>query len=188
MHDKVQIKRLIKNLLPKTEKFNGLVYRVVAEGLVSNFGLESIIAGRGPKEFQGGRWMAKGICYVLYTSFSANIAIKEIVRKLPSNRKGNERYIIASLNVQLSQMIDLTNRSNLALLKTTIKDLILPHYSLDSPTESFTQMLGRYTYQAGVEGLKVPSAVDSSEPNLVAFSATTPLKNAKIQDWEIFST
>lgn len=185
MKNKLQIKKRIENLVQNSERFNGLVYRVVLEGLVSNFGLEAIIAGRGPKEFQGGRWMAKGVCYVLYSSFSVNIAIQETVRNLKSNK---ERYIIASLAVNLTKMIDLTNKANLALMKTTIEKLIIPHYSLDSEAESFTQMIGRYAYQAGIEGLKVPSAVSSKEANLVVFSNSTPIEQVQIQDWDIFTT
>lgn len=171
-----------KVLSKKTQAFTGIVYRVVHEGLVTNYGVDSIISGRGPKEFQSGRWMTKGICYVLYTSFSIAVAIKEVVRK---TQEENDRFVLARLHVSLSRVLDLTNVNNLNLLDLKKEDLISA-YSFDEKKESYTQLIGRYAYESGLDGIKVPSAVNTDEANLVVFSDETPIVGVSMKEWEIF--
>lgn len=180
---KKKLSQSFQILTKNTQPFSGTVYRVVSEGLVATNGIDSIISGRGTKEFQGGRWMLKGICYVLYTSFSMSIAAREVIE---NTRDDNKNFVLARLHVHLDKILDLTDKDNLKTLNAKKEDLILPSYNLENKKESYTQAIGRCAYESGIEGIKVWSAIDLHETNLVVFSSATPVVGVSIIDMEKF--
>lgn len=180
-----KLKLAIQGLLERIEPFSGSAYRVVRQGLVSNYGVEAIISGVGPKRFQGGRWMSKGICYALYASFAAKTAIEEV---LYNDEGDNNTFAIAKLDVALDKVLDLTNKEHLKALELSVKDLTECEYSLEGKRESLTQAIGHLAYELEIEGIIVPSALDPKAHNLVVFSDGSPVKGVIIEEHEIFET
>lgn len=155
------------------------VYRTVRDTLVSEYGEESIISGVGPMKYNSGRWMQKGICYVLYASSNAETAIKEF----SSNYEGyNKKLVLAEITATVNKILDLTKKDILKKLGLTTKDLLKPW---QGKQESLTQTIGRFAYESGFEGLLAPSKANPNGFNLVVFSKESPIKGVILEDWKL---
>ncbi len=181
--NKENLRHAIQSLLK--EQYTTLsfkVYRAVRDTLVSDYGEESIISGVGAMKHNSGRWMKKGICYVLYASSNAETAIKEFF----SNNEGdNKKLVLAEISVNLDKILDLTKKETVKKLGLTTEDLLK---GWQGKQESLTQAIGRFAYESGFEGLLTPSKANSNGVNLVIFSKKTPIKGVILEDWKLLET
>lgn len=167
-------KRLSKLFSSETEEINGTYYRVV-----KSLYEEEILSGIGAKNVYPGRWMQLGICYVLYTSSSIEIALAEAIRV---QKESFNQYILASLDISCDQIFNLTHAKHLQFLGIRRENLITSFDIHDYKNESITQFIGRIAFNSGIKGLIVPSAAYKNGENLVLFSKHTPIPNVKIID------
>lgn len=137
---KKRLRDAMESLLKEQgEVFSKKVYRTVRDTFVAKYGEKAIISGVGALKYRSGRWMIKGICYVIYTSANAEIAIREFL----SNDSGDvKKLIVAEIAIDLSKILDLTKKETLKKLGLTIDNLINTPYDMEGNNESLTQAIG----------------------------------------------
>lgn len=159
-----------------------IVFRAVRDTLVAEYGEKSIISGVGPMQYFSGRWMKKETCYVLYTSDSVGISIKEFLSHIEGDSK---KLVLAKIRVTLNKVIDLTNPQIVKKLGLKMKDFLESEDNWESNSEKLTQKIGRILYECGFSGAIVPSKVNPNHSNIVIFSSKTPISGVKLVEWEL---
>ena len=137
-----------------TVSFERSVYRVVVERFK-----DKVLSTEGNRFFPG-RYHLSGEGGILYTSLTKEIAIKEIERHV-SRAMLQGRLAIATINITLDKVLDLTQASTLKIIGLSKSDLISSDYSI-------TQAISMIAREAGLRGLIVPSATRGGN-NLVIF-------------------
>ena len=137
-----------------TVSFERSVYRVVVERFK-----DKVLSTEGNRFFPG-RYHLSGEGGILYTSLTKEIAIKEIERHV-SRAMLQGRLAIATINITLDKVLDLTQASTLKIIGLSKSDLISSDYSI-------TQAISMIAREAGLRGLIVPSATSGGN-NLIIF-------------------
>ena len=137
-----------------SRRFEGTVYRIC----VAVFG-NSLLSMRGALEC-GGRYNIRNYFGCLYASLDAQSARLEMKRYFTVPPQLG--FVEAAVPLRLSRVVDLS--SELLLRKAGVhqRDLVDSSYAI-------TQEFGLRAWQAGVEGLLVPSAADPHGKNLAVF-------------------
>ena len=108
----------------------------------------------------GARFNIRGYFGALYTSLSRETARREMGRYFTVPPLGG--FVEASIALQLSRVLDLTNRKRLRRAGLAWERLIEPRFLL-------TQEVGRMAWEGGWEALLAPSAADPEQHNLAVF-------------------
>ena len=149
---------------------SGTTYRMVTAKWTKD---ADVTNGNGALK-ESGRWNVKGTGCVTYSSFSPETALAESLEAVRyfgfPVHKGLPKVLV-SLRFQLKKVLDLTDgkvRQKLKMGEYIIRSTDWRSINL-SKKEAVTQAVGRCAHAIGLEGLMVPSAVDSAGSNLIVF-------------------
>lgn len=159
----------ISELYSVAKGFSGTVVRSVG----SKYATEtSFFAGSGAAK-TGGRWNRVGI-EAVYASLDVLTATEEayqnfIVFGLPLS--SIRPRVTAGAEVSLAKVLDLTDALVRRKLRFSREDLVDEDWRAIQAAgeESWTQAIGRGCYEAGFEGILVPSARNTKGKNIVVF-------------------
>jgi RES domain-containing protein len=135
-------------------EFSGTVYRISPALYAGN-----IFSMRGSL-LNGARYNIRGYFGALYTSLSVETARHEVARYFTVPPR--DGFALASLQLRLNRMVDLTGRKLLRKAKIAWEDLVQPQHTI-------TQEIGLRAWESGIEALLVPSAAVAEQSNLVLF-------------------
>ncbi len=119
---------------------------------------EQLLSTEGSR-LHGGRYNPPAAFGALYLSESPAVATAEVRRAAAGRRLG--AFVLGTVEIDLTRLLDLTDRAVLAHLGVRPDDLVGPDYTP-------TRRLGTLAREAGFEGLLVPSATGLGT-NLVLF-------------------
>ena len=150
--------------------WQGHAYRVVGPRYLSP---ADIISGIGAMK-GGGRWNPVGLFRTVYASLTPEAATAEA---LAHNRHyGIPDYqqlprVLVSLEVSLAQVLDLTDAHVRRRVKTSLVRMMAEDWraAQDAGQEALTQAIGRAAFEAGYEGMLVPSRSVRSAVNIALF-------------------
>jgi RES domain-containing protein len=138
------------------ESIDQIVFRSVASTYVDSI---KLLTGNGSIK-QGGRWNTIGSFRVIYTSFDDHTALEESKAKFKaygfSGPKVESRKIVP-LHVRLARVIKI--ESIAPILGVTVQSIITHDWRTiqDGGHESFTQAIGRVSYQLKIQAIRCPS-------------------------------
>jgi RES domain-containing protein len=135
-------------------EFSGTVYRICPARYSGN-----LVSMRG-SFLHGARYNIRGYFGTLYTSLSKETARREIARYFTV--PPTDGFVEASIGLQLSRVVDLTNRRLLRRATIIWEELIETQFSV-------TQEIGLRAWENGVEALLAPSAANPAESNMAVF-------------------
>ena len=153
-------------------KWSGKLYRSATPRYAAS---NDMVTGAGSR-MNGGRWNAKETFHAVYGSMNPELAMTECLAH-------NRRFIIPewkamprvfrALTIKVSRVADLTDGRVRQALRMSADRMIQDAWWLSQAdgAESLTQAVGRAAFNAGLEGLIVPSAVSPNEANMVVFPA-----------------
>jgi RES domain-containing protein len=154
----------------RTIKWAGTVYRATGPEYANR---RDLLSGEGTKCF-GGRWTPPTSFATVHASLDVKTALAEslgtqqqygvsVAARLP--------LTLVAISVRLQRLIDLTDDHVLGELNLTRQNLLRCRWreSMDKRREALTQAVGRIAFEAGLEGLLVPSAQVRKSKNLVVF-------------------
>lgn len=133
------------------EPFSGKVYRIVVTPFAGH-----ILSVRGAFA-RGGRYNIRDHFGCLYTSLSPDLAKQEMQRYFTI--KPDCGLVEAEIELRLAKVVDLTIEHDAGFSRA---DLVTESHII--PGE-----VGLRAWEAGVEGLRVPSMVEAESANLVVF-------------------
>jgi len=150
--------------------WKGIAYRSASPAYA---GSRDLLSGEGVRR-HGGRWNAAGAFPAVYASLTPETAIAEAL--------GQFRYygipdadamprVLVALDASLAALADLTAGPARRILRVSRRRMRADSWraAAERGRESLTQAIGRAAYEAEIEGLLVPSAVDRKGANLVFF-------------------
>ena len=154
----------------KAKPLTGEFYRVAgprhttAKAIVSGIGA---FAG-------GGRWNSPGVMRIVYTSVEPETALREANEhfrygNMPIS-KGLPKVIVA-FAVTLERVLDFTDATLASVMPESMSSLLAEDWrALMARGEmSSSQAMGRAAFEAGLQGLIVPSKPDPTGVNLLIF-------------------
>lgn len=132
-----------------------------------------IVSGVGGLK-SGGRWNSKGFTKIVYLSVAPETALREAnetfrYRNL-SVSKGLPKVVV-TVAVKLERVLDFTDATLASLLPEMMPSLLATDWRalMARGEESASQAMGRAAYNAGLQGLIVPSKPDPTGVNLLIF-------------------
>ena len=134
---------------------------------------KDFITGAGA-QMNGARWNAIGTFRAVYGSMTSTLAMQESLAKFHRfgipEAKAMPR-LFRAISVRLSCVLDLTEGSVRQALRVSRKRMVDDAWwkAQGEGKESLTQAIGRAAYEAGLEGIVVPSAADKDGKNIVVF-------------------
>ena len=138
----------------EVKPFNATVYRICAQRHS-----RSTLSLRGSLQFPG-RYHLRGYFGALYTSARLETAVLEVNRRLTVPPR--DAFVSSALRISFSRVLDLTNPRVLRKTSTTLSQLTVEDYAV-------CQQLGLRAWEASLEALITPSAVDPRQQNIVIF-------------------
>lgn len=172
VHDPDLLDRL--DALPK-ESFDGQVYRATRLSL-------DPLAG----SYNGGRWMARDVAAILYTSLEREGALAEIAFHWSQlNPRPTKPVLVHCLRV--------VSHRTLRLIRADISALGVPDSEYQGVNLPRTQAIGAAVEFLGCDGLIAPSARWDCEnlmlfPERMGADATLELVNSETVDWFAWGT
>jgi RES domain-containing protein len=164
-----QLKDRLERLLPSATRFSGVAYRSSTPEYATE---DDLLTGEGSK-LHGGRWNPIGIA-VVYASLTPETAMAETL--------ANNRYYGISVEeamprtfvafaAKLHAVLDFRDGNVRRRLQVSQKRILAVDWRKDvrAGREPITQKIGQAAYEAGWEGVIVPSAVDPNGYNLLIF-------------------
>ena len=132
-----------------------------------------MISGRGSLK-HGGRWNAPGTFPAIYGSLSSITAVEEALAQAHYYGLGEHTIfprIFVAVHVSLNEVLNLTAGSVRKHLIVSRKRMVSTDWrkEQDKGREAVTQAIGSAAFEAGYEGLLVPSAATRNGANLVVF-------------------
>lgn len=152
----------------KALPWGGVVFRSVDPRHASP--LEAL-SGRGSLAI-GGRWNAPRSFAAVYTSLDPETAMAEALARVRGEGLPDHiamPRLFFALHVRLERTIDLADSEHLRALSTSRRELESCDWRRDQEAgrEALTQSIGRAAFQAGLDGILVPSAGNPGGLNLV---------------------
>jgi RES domain-containing protein len=180
------LKELFQSITARTAGWNGTAFRAVG---IEYANKRDLISGEGTKR-NGSRWTPPGSFATVHVSLDVKTAMAEslgtqqlygiaLTARFP--------LTIVAIDVRLNRLIDLADVRVLVDLGLTRQKLLRCRWrqSMDKGREALTQALGRVAFEAGLEGLFVPSAQTRKGSNLIVFpdnlqkGSTLAIQNAE---------
>ena len=165
--------RLLEGLLrmkPDAASWQGHAYRVVGPRYLSP---ADIISGIGAMK-GGGRWNPVGLFRTVYASLTPEVATAEALAH--SRHYGIPDYqqlprVLVSLEVALERVLDLTDGRVRQCMRISLARMMSDDWraAQDAGREALTQAIGRAAFDAGCEGMLVPSRAVRGTANLALF-------------------
>lgn len=163
--------RRVARLRPLAVPFRDTAFRSVRPKYWAS---DEFLQGEGSRR-HGGRWNPPGSFRSVYLSTSIDTALAEI--------KGWLRYfglptesalprVFAAVEVVLSLTLDLTEGAMRQRLLVSRERMVEEDWRRENEKddEALTQAIGRAAFDAGFEGILVPSAQDETGRNVLVFS------------------
>jgi RES domain-containing protein len=150
--------------------FQGDVMRSVS---MRHANATEIFSGKGAAA-RGGRWNPRGL-EAIYASASVITAVREAYQELLRHgfsASSARPRVFCGARVKLQNGLDLTDKMIRRAIGFTLAELVDENWLAiqQGGQESWTQAIGRGAFEAGLEGLIVPSARDRPNgKNLVIF-------------------
>jgi RES domain-containing protein len=152
--------------------WSGVAYRSTSPAYAS---ARDLLSGEGVRR-HGGRWNPPGAFAAVYASLSPETALAEALAHFRHYRipvaNAMPRVLVA-LEVDVAALADLTGGPAGRILRVSRRRMRRDPWRRAQARgrESLTQAIGRAAFEAGLEGLLVPSAADRAGKNLVVFPA-----------------
>lgn len=165
------VERAVAHAVPFARRMEATVFRAVAARFASR---EDLWTGAGARA-HGGRWNPPGRFHTVYASLDVETATAEYFGnyRLVGLEAAVEKtpLVIAAARIHLRSVLDLTDAGVLRALGVGPDVLVAAGWQAaqEAGRESWTQTVGRKAYEAGVEGLIVPSAARPAGTNVVIF-------------------
>lgn len=117
----------------------------------------------GPSFMVGGRYNLANEFGALYLAKSPELCWQEKLKYYNNMPATIPSQTLGEFQIKINHCLDLTDPKTLKILGITIEDIIQPgnHY--------LTKMIGSAAWSSGVEAILVPSAINSSQKNIVVF-------------------
>lgn len=165
-----RLAKAVSGCVPWMIPWSGTIYRSSSPRRANAFDL---VAGRGSR-IHGGRWNPPSLFDAVYASLEPETALAEI--RLYSQRAGvpidqlMPRFFVA-LRVRLTRLLNISDGRIRRRLRISLDRMLLEKWwnSQAAGSEALTQAVGRLAWEAGAEGLLVPSAAKPSAFNVVVF-------------------
>jgi RES domain-containing protein len=162
--------RSMERCLPMAGPIRGVAFRASPVEFASR---EDIATGAGSR-VTGGRWNPRGCCHTVYLSLDIRLALDEYLGQF--NRFGlrasaKTPVVIAAVEFRLRRVLDLAAGSVRRALAVSLDRITDDDWiaAQDDKRESLTQAIGRIAFGHELEGLRVPSAREPNEANLILF-------------------
>jgi len=164
-----QLKDRLERLLSLATRFSGVAYRSSTPEYATE---DDLLTGEGSK-LHGGRWNPIGIA-VIYASLTPETAMAETLahnRYYGISIEDAMPRTFAAIAAKLHAVLDFRDGHVRRRLQVSQKRILAVDWRKDvrAGREPITQKIGQAAYEAGWEGLIVPSAVDPNGHNLVVF-------------------
>jgi RES domain-containing protein len=164
------LKALFQSVEGKAAEWNGTVYRAVGTEYANK---RDLLSGEGTKRF-GGRWTPPASFATAHASLDVKTAVAESLGTQKQYGIAVDERLpltLVAIDVSLQKLLDLTDESVLRELDMTRQRLLRCRWreSMHKGREALTQAIGRIAFEAGLEGLFVPSAQARKGKNLVVF-------------------
>lgn len=151
-------KKKLQNINPRGLKCT--CYRAIAKQY------DDPLSTKGNEKVSG-RWHIKGEFNALYLCESKKVCIEELKRKVEDEIIIKNIFDLFELEINFSQILDLTSEENLKALEITENELLSGNvYTADEI--SLPNSLARTAYELGFEGILVRSATMTGN-NIVMF-------------------
>jgi RES domain-containing protein len=166
---RVDLATRLVNLVHRARDLRGSVYRSAAPKYANS---TDLLSGEGSRKV-GGRWNPVGVAAV-YGSFTPQTALEEMLAhanyyRLPIHASMPRTFI--AIEFTLKAVLDLTDGRNRQALAVSEKRLMTCDWRAEmrAGKTPLTQQVGLAAANAGLEGLLVRSAADSTGVNLIVF-------------------
>jgi RES domain-containing protein len=150
--------------------WSGIIYRFEAPMYA---GASEVASGLGSK-INGARWNAPGSFAVVYGSLRPETPLREIQGHaarfaVPFSEKLPR--VLVAIQAVLHEVLDLNDGALRRKLHVSRRRMVEEEWwgRQQAGEKALTQAIGRAAYAVGLEGLLVPSAVDSRAINLIIF-------------------
>jgi RES domain-containing protein len=146
---------------------------------------DDLLTGDGSLK-HGGRYNPKGAFRSIYGSLELDTATAEVLahhrrQGRPDPEADVFPFVVVSLKVEVTRLLDLTDPAVRRTLKVRLTDLIGDWQDTQNlGQEALTQAIGRLARAAGFQGLLVPSAAKPREQNIVLFRDKIPRSRLRI--------
>jgi RES domain-containing protein len=157
-------------LLPEARDWTGVLYRSTSPAYAAS---RDLVSGAGALR-HGGRWSSPGGCAAVYGSLTPEIAMAEALEHyryygLDPWQMG--RRVFCPLRVKASAVLDLTEGGLRRRLRVSLHRMRVEDWrsSMAAGRQALTQAIGDAAFEAGLEGLVVPSKPVAGGANLVLF-------------------
>jgi RES domain-containing protein len=131
-----------------------------------------LVSGQGAK-ITGGRLNRTGTFPVIYTSTDPQTALAETFQNFASFGFAKAKVrpkLLVGLEIKIAAILDLCDPRIRRRLMLSLGDLAQPWWPVqEAGGEALTQALGRAAYEAGFEGVRLPSARQKGGINLNVF-------------------
>jgi RES domain-containing protein len=170
--DSVRLARAVERSFPYLVPWSGDVYRSTSPKYA---GRDDLITGAGAKA-NGGRWNPPGSFHTIYASLDPETALAEALahfRRFGFPIRSAMPRIFAALQVKLNRVLDLRLGTVRSTLRVSTARLFAEEWwkKQERGQEALTQAIGRVAWEAGLEGMLVPSAAHRAGSNLIVFPA-----------------
>ena len=181
----IEYEQVLHRLMGLMDSVSACSYTVYRSCSVQHANSSDLLTGEGSRK-GGGRWNPKGIRAV-YGSLTPETGMAETLRNFRyyglDISKAMPRVFVA-VRVSLENLLDLTRgavRQKLGISMRTMQDE--DWRMIQRRGESLTQNIGRAAFALALEGLLVPSAVDSTgeECRLVSRQFGSPEPNRNLR-------
>jgi RES domain-containing protein len=132
-----------------------------------------LVTGEGARRY-GGRWNPPGSFAAVYASLSPETALAEtlaMARRYGLLDATVTPRVLAALRIDRARILDLTDGATRQRLGVSAARMVGEPWPAHNQRgrEALTQAIGRVAHEAGLAGLRVPSAADPRGENVVLF-------------------
>jgi RES domain-containing protein len=159
-----RLRAALERLATSSSPFSGYCFRCLLPRFASR---SHAFSGDGAFRASG-RFHRRGLFRIVYTSLEPETALWETLRLARGERFEQAALLprlMLSAHVELHTTLDLTDAKIRRRLGTTLRELRDSEW-MASEEESFTQTLGRLSYEIGYEAIQVPSSSGGRNLNL----------------------
>jgi RES domain-containing protein len=178
-----RLRRAVERCLPSAGPFRGTVFRSVTPRYATS---SDLLSGQGARK-HGERWNPPASFATVYTSLTPETALAETLAhyrhyRIPESQAMPRVFV--AISVSLERVLDLTVGGVRHALGVSLVRMRREAWrrAQSAGREALTQAIGRAAFEAGLEGLVVPSGPDAAGKNLVVFPASLRRQSRLVVD------